>query len=183
MRPLVLSHLAVIILLVSWLLPVSRIWWDQLDVAVFRVLNGSLAYAEWWRVLWAFGNIRPADVFFGAVMLLTILLWLWGRPREVQNMKCAALGAVAVFMFAIPFLLHPVIHTWIGYNRYSPTLVVDGALWLSKLVPWLNVKDVSINSFPGDHAYILSTFMAFFWYLGPRRTAVTISVRDTRRMP
>lgn len=176
MKTLVLSNLAAIILLVSWLSPVTRVWWDQLDVAVFHVLNGSLAYAKWWQILWALGNIRLADVFFGAMMLLIILSWLWGRPREVQNMKIAALGALAVFQLVVPFLLHPIIHILIGYKRYSPTLAVDGALWLTKLVPWLNAKDISITSFPGDHAYILISSAMVFWYLGPRRTAITFSV-------
>ncbi len=176
MKTLVLSNLVAIILLVSWLLPLTRVWWDQLDVAVFQALNGSLAYAKWWQILWALGNIRLADVFFGAMMLLIILSWMWGRPREVQNMKVAALGALGVFQLAIPFLLHPIIHVLIGYKRYSPTLAVDGALWLTKLVPWLNAKDISITSFPGDHAYILISSAIVFWYLGPRRTAITFSV-------
>jgi membrane-associated phospholipid phosphatase len=176
MKPLILSHLAAFILLGSWLLPVSRGWWDQLDVAVFKVLNGSLVYAEWWQVLWALGNIRLADVFSGLLLLAILILWLWGRPRGVQNMKIATLGALGVFLAVMPLILHPVIQTWLGYLRHSPTIVVDGSLWLSKLVPWLKTKDVSISSFPGDHAYILITLMLFFWYLGPRRTAVTITI-------
>ena len=175
-RQLVLSHLAAIILLASWLLPVSRGWWDQLDVAVFRFLNGSLRLGELWQILWALGNIRLTDVFFGALMLLVIILWLWGRPREIQNMKCAAFGGLAMFLVATPLVLHLVIQTWLGYSRYSPSLVVDGALRLSKLVPSIDSKDVAITSFPGDHAFVLITFTAFFWYLGPRRFAVTASV-------
>ncbi len=176
MKPLVLSHLAAIILAGSWLWPVTRSWWDQLDIALFKVLNGSLAYADWWQTLWALGNIRLMDVFSAGLLLVILILWLWGRPRDVQNMKIAILGALGVFLAVMPQVLHPVIQVWFGYLRYSPTLEVDGALWLSKLVPSLNAKDVSISSFPGDHAYILITLMLFFCYLGPRRYAVTISI-------
>jgi membrane-associated phospholipid phosphatase len=176
MKPLVLSHLAAIILAGSWLWPVTRSWWDQLDIALFKVLNGSLAYADWWQTLWALGNIRLIDVFSAGLLLVILISWLWGRPRDIQNMKIAILGALGVFLAVIPQVLHPVIQVWFGYLRHSPTLEVDGALWLSKLVPSLNAKDVSISSFPGDHAYILITFMLFFCYLGPRRYAVTISI-------
>lgn len=176
MKPLIASHLAAILLLASWLLPLPRSWWDQLDLAAFGMLNGSLAYAEWWQTLWALGNIRLTDVFFGALMLVIILFWLWGRPREVQNMKCAAVGALGVFLAVMPQVLHPVIQIGFGYSRLSPTLVVDGALLLSKLVPAINAKDVSVSSFPGDHAYILMTLILFFWYLGPRRISVTVTV-------
>ncbi|MHA1163967.1 MAG: phosphatase PAP2 family protein [Alphaproteobacteria bacterium] len=176
MKPLVLSHLAAIIIVGSWLWPVSRGWWDQLDVAVFKVLNGSLAYADWWQTLWAFGNIRLMDVFSGALLLVILISWLWGRPRDVQNMKIATLGALVAFLVVIPQVSHTVIQSWFGYLRHSPTLVVDGALRLSKLVPTLNAKDVSISSFPGDHAYTLFILMIFFWYLGPRRYAVTVSI-------
>ena len=112
-RPLIASHLAAIVLLASWLLPVSRGWWDQLDVAVFRLLNGSLHLDEWWQVFWALANHRLTDVFSTVLISLLIVAWLWGSPREVQNMKCAALGALTLFLGAVPLLLHPVIHVWI----------------------------------------------------------------------
>jgi len=175
-RPLILSHLAAIILMASWLLPASRGWWDQLDLAVFRLLNGSLLLGEWWQVFWALANHRLTDLFSTALILLLIVSWLWGNPREVQNMKCAALGALTLFLIAVPLLLHPVIHVWIGYGRHSPTLVVDGALWLTKLIPSIDSKDVSRFSFPGDHAFILFSLAAFFWCLGPRRIAVAASM-------
>lgn len=157
-------------------MPVSRVWWDQLDVAVFKLLNGSLTYGGWWQTLWALGNIRWMDVVSGAMLLTILVSWLWGRSRDVQNMKIATLGALLVFLVTIPQLSHMVIQDWFGYLRYSPSLVVDGALMLSKLVPALNAKDVSISSFPGDHAYTLFAFMTFFWYLGPRRYAILVSV-------
>ncbi len=176
MKPLILSHLAAIIVVGSWLWPLTRVWWDHLDVAVFKTLNGSLAYGGWWQTLWALGNIRLMDVVSGALLLVILISWLWGRPRGVQNMKIATLGALLVFLVAIPQISHEVIQDWFGYLRHSPTLVVDGALMLSKLVPALNAKDVSISSFPGDHAYTLFVFMVFFWYLGPRRYAVMVSI-------
>lgn len=176
LRPLVLTHLAAIVLVASWILPVSRRWWDQLDVAVFRLLNGSLGLGEGWQMFWALANHRLTDLLSGALMLLLFVSWLWGRPRDVQNMKCASLGALAPLMGVVILFLHPFIIKWIGYARPSPTLVLDGVLWLSELVPSIEAKIADRSSFPGDHAFILVSFALFFMYLGPRRVAVTASM-------
>ncbi|HDL17319.1 MAG TPA: hypothetical protein ENH27_05715 [Rhizobiales bacterium] len=160
----------------SWILPVSRGWWDRLDVAAFRFLNGSLSLGEWWQVLWALANNRGTDVFSGTLILLLIVSWLWGRPRDVQNMKLASLGALLLFMGAVIMSLHPLIIKWIGYARPSPTLVLDGVFWLDKLVPSIDAKVADRSSFPGDHAFILVTFALFFIFLGPWRTAAVASL-------
>ncbi|MFQ5626053.1 MAG: phosphatase PAP2 family protein [Methyloligellaceae bacterium] len=175
-RPLIASHLVAIIILASWLLPVSRSWWDQLDVAVFRLLNGSLRLGEWWQMLWALANHRLSDVLSAMLILLLILSWLWGRPRDIQNLKCAAFGAFALFAGAVLLLLHPVIRRGFDYTRPGPSLVVDEALRLTTLVPSIDAKDADRSSFLGDHAFILITIALFFIYLGPRRFAIAASI-------
>jgi len=49
LKSLLWFHLVAAILLASWFLPVTRGLWDQLDVAVFLLLNGSLALGQWWQ--------------------------------------------------------------------------------------------------------------------------------------
>jgi len=127
-------------------------------------------------MLWALANHRLTDVLSGVLMLLLVVSWFWGRPREVQNLKCAAFGVLTLFLGAVPILMHPVIRRGIDYTRPGPSLLVDGALRLSTLVPSIDAKDMERSSFPWDPAFILITFAAFFLYLGPRRTAVMASV-------
>ena len=59
-----------------------------------------------------------------------------------------------------------VLRFWIGYFRPSPTLAIEGLTRLSERVPGIEFKETSRLSFPGDHAFILSTFLLFFWYFG-----------------
>lgn len=172
LRLLALIHLALFFYLASWLFPVTGAWWDQLDVAVFRTFNGSLRFGEWWQVLWALANARITDLFSGALVLLLILSWLWGRPRDVQNMKLASLGALLLVLGAAIILLHPIVIKWIGFSRPSPTLVLDGVYWLDQLVPSIDAKVADRSSFPGDHAFILATFALFFVFLGPWKVAL-----------
>ncbi len=172
LRLLVLTQLVAIVIVASWVFPVSRGWWDQLDVAAFRFFNGSLNLGEWWQIFWAAANHRITDVFSGTLLVLLVLSWLWGRPREEQNMMCASFGALLLVMGAVIISLHPLIIKWIGFARASPTLVLDDVMWLDKLVPWIDAKVADRSSFPGDHAFILASFALFFWFLGPRRIAI-----------
>jgi membrane-associated phospholipid phosphatase len=171
-KSLVWLHLAAAILIVSWIWPVSRMWWDQLDEATFRLLNGSLHLGESWQYFWALANHRSVDLLSGGVSALVVLWWLWGHPREIQNKRCAALGGLAVTLLVIPFTAHIIIKFVLDFQRHSPSLVIDGALRLNELVPSFETKDISIYSFPGDHAFILFTIGLFYCFLAPRKIVV-----------
>lgn len=171
-KSLIWFHLVALVLILSWLWPFTRELWDQLDEGIFRVLNGSLRFGESWQYFWALANHRSVDLLSGGLSGLVVLWWLWGRPREVQNKICAALGGLAITLLVIPFTAHIIIKFAMHYERYSPSLVIDGALRLNELVPSFETKDISIYSFPGDHAFILCTVALFYWLLAPRKFVV-----------
>ena len=162
-------HVIAVLLIASWILPVTRIAWDLLDVAVFRALNGSLALGDGWLQFWAAANHRSVDLISGSLCAAIIIWWVWGERREVQNMRAASLGALAIPLLVIPFTVHLLIRTVLPFQRHSPTLVVDDALLFSELAPGLGTKDISIYSFPGDHAFILFSITLFFWFYAARR--------------
>ena len=162
-------HVISALLIASWVVPATRSLWDQLDLAAFRALNGLLALGEGWLVFWAAANNRAVDLVSGSLCAAIILWWVWGEPREVQNRRAAALGALSVPLLVIPFTTHLLIRLVFEGQRYSPTLVVDDALLFSKLLPDFDTKDISIYSFPGDHSFILFTITFFFWFYAPRK--------------
>ena len=162
-------HIISALLIASWIVPPTRALWDMLDLAAFRALNGLLALGEGSLVFWAAANHRAVDLLSGSFCAAIILWWLWGEPRAVQNRRAAALGALAVPLLVIPFTVHLLIRFVFDGQRYSPTLVVDDALLFSKLLPQFETKDISIYSFPGDHAFILFSVTSFFWFYAPRK--------------
>ncbi len=162
-------HVIAAVLIVSWIVPVTRSAWDLVDVSVFRALNGSLTLGEGWLLFWAAANHRSVDLISGSLCAAIIVWWVWGERREVQNTRVAALGALAVPLLVIPFTVHILIRTVLPFQRHSPTLVVDDALRFSELLPGLGAKDISIYSFPGDHSFILFSVAFFFWFYAARR--------------
>lgn len=171
-KSLIRYHAVAAILILSWVWPTSRMWWDQLDEAAFALLNGSLRLGEGWQFFWALANTRLVDVLSGGVSALVVVWWLWGRPRDIQNKICAALGGLAVTLMVVPFTAHIIIRLGANFQRYSPSLVIDGAMRLNELVPSFETKDISIYSFPGDHAFILSAVALFYGLLAPRKIVV-----------
>ncbi len=167
--PFIGSHVAAAVLIVSWIFPPTRNLWDLLDIAVFKVLNGSLALGEGWLNFWAFANHRSVDLVSGSLCAAIIIWWVWGERRDIQNRRAAALGALTVPLLVIPFTAHLLIKFVFNFQRYSPTLVIDDALRLTKLMPGFETKDISIYSFPGDHAFILFSIAFYFWYYANRK--------------
>ncbi len=157
------------LLLGSRFLPPLDSVWGQLDLAVFRLTNASLAWGYPWQVFWALTNHRAFDAVAGGVFLVIFLIFIvQGRGLEA---RCARLAAGA-FIFAWTVMALDFSSDWVfNFRHPSPTLVVEGALRLSELVPWVELKDASGASFPGDHGTALIMFMAMIgfyagWRLG-----------------
>ena len=171
-KALLISSALALLLVASWLTPATRQLWDGFDLAVFRLLNDSLALGHGWQMFWAVANYRALDLLPAALILAVFVASIWGRPRDVQNQRWALLGVLAAVLIFVPPLMELVVHETLHYSRPSPTLMLDDTLRLSQLVPSIKAKDASPACFPGDHAFVLLTVTSFFWYVGRRRDAL-----------
>ncbi|OEC36786.1 PAP2 superfamily protein [Pseudomonas cuatrocienegasensis] len=164
LRPLLFCHLIAILLLVSWRWPVTRVYWDALDLALFHLLNAPVHDAGLWAHIWAIGSMRPVDLGVGVVMLAIMLKGgLVLRSEQVR---------LALFAFVTTLLVMLLIRVGfadlvrlLDWQRPSASLVVEGAARLSELFPewearW-NMKDSASRSFPGDHASVLLLWALF----------------------
>ncbi len=161
----------------TWLMPITRTSWDQLDLLVFRALNGSLALGTWWQKFWAVANWRGFDAVSGAVMLL--IVWQAFRDRQIHKSASAwiSLGVLAAGILVMRQVVgETVINHWLQYHRPSPTLVLDNAWRLSELVPEIRSKDASQWSFPGDHGFVLISITLYLSYIGSQKSTKRAAV-------
>ena len=158
------SHVVAALLIASWIMPPFEGMWAVVDELLFKSLNGSLEASRQLQVFWAAANHRSVDLVSGTLTTLLVLWWLRSETRDVQNWRCAMLGAVAIPVILAPFFAHWVLEQVFYFERPSPTLVYKDALRLTELVPDLATKDASRYSFPGDHAFVLFSILIFFVY-------------------
>lgn len=147
-------------LLGSWLYTPTREWWDALDVATFRLLNDSLEGRPGWQVLWAAANHRAADLVPLTLMLWLLSRWVFGDDGLRAARRSAVLVAAACFMVIGRQVARL---EFFDIDRRSPTRVLDDVFRLSELVPWIDAKDGSGHSFPGDHCLFLMMLAIFLW--------------------
>ena len=167
-RPLLICHIAALLLLASWLWAPSRALWDQFDLQLFALLNDPVHSAGLWAQTWAIGSMRPVDLGVGllmlAVMLKADLVFSGAQVRKALYAFLVTL--IAMLLFRVGFADLVKLMDW---QRPSPSLVVEGAARLTELFPtweerW-DMKDSASRSFPGDHASVLliwAMFMSFF---------------------
>jgi membrane-associated phospholipid phosphatase len=148
------------LLLGSWFLPPTRAWWDLLDVATFRTLNGSLDGPRAWQVFWAAANHRAADL-----VPLAFMLWLLARYVFAGTLQQAAQRSALLAAAVCAMLIARQVAEFDAFevDRNSPTWVLDDPIRLSELVPWIDAKDASRHSFPGDHCLFLTMLAIFTW--------------------
>lgn len=147
----------------SWLLPVTRSWWSQLDMAIFYSLNGSLGYQPFWDWTCALSSTRLFDLLIAFIMFMMLTRKkLVDRFSEKNSYTPLTVFLSAlVVLVAIRFLFTK-LSIIMGWQHHSPSLVLDNAFRLSEHFPllehYIEVKDRSSRSFPGDHASIV-----FLW--------------------
>ncbi len=125
----------------------------------FLITNASLGQIDFWDSIWAVSNYRPFDLVAALTMAL-IFAWPGfqrGQPGVINLISRAFIGAM------IGSFAKAIIHEILTLNRHSPTLMYSSSQRLSELVPWINTKDASSNSFPGDHGLILLTLTLYGW--------------------
>ncbi|MDB2414489.1 phosphatase PAP2 family protein [Rickettsiales bacterium] len=158
--PLIISLCLSSLILLSWLHPYSRQYWDIIDEYIFFFANGSLEDNQHWQYFWAIANNRAFDLI-PACLILSLYAHFCMNNKDHLSTHIAN----GFFMAIYCFLSLQIAHILMDFDRKSPTLILEPAYLLSELVPSIKAKDMSGRSFPGDHATILlmvSYFMLFY---------------------
>jgi membrane-associated phospholipid phosphatase len=148
------------IILLSWLYPPIREYWDAADRAVFFFLNGSIATPSTWSAMWALLNSRVMDLA-PLILLLPFLLvpdLLIKRDQRIH--ACFHLLILLLILLVIRTIFEDAVEA-LKWRGKSPSLTLQPVYLLSEMYPSLDPKDMSKGSFPGDHAGVLMAVACF----------------------
>jgi len=153
-----------LILIASWIWPVTRGLWTNLDETIFTAVNSTLAIGKGWAGIWAVGNSRYFDFVVGLIMLTLILRKnLIFQSLEVRRALFTMAGLMGLLVIMHAALSYVV--TKMGWQHQSPSRVMDNTVYLHKIFPEMKrharMKDTSPRSFPGDHASVLILWAMF----------------------
>lgn len=179
---LVICNLVALGILASWLWQPTRQLWDHLDINVFRSLNNPLSTNAVWAHVWAIGNMRYADI--GMALITLGALAKGGLIFDNTRVRGAFYGFLALLLLLFLIRIGPVreVMMILDWHRASPSLLVDGAVRITKMFPgWKDswyMKDSSNHCFPGDHAAVVLLWLLFIWPFaspGKRTLAAVLS--------
>lgn len=155
-----------LILLLSWFLEPTRSMWLTIDDKVFWTLNSSLADKRAWQVFWAAANNRAVDIITGLSLVGLFAHFVLHSDRDRID------SIISVFLTIVGLgIAGSQIGKAMAVSRWSGTMLHPEALRLSELVTWIPTKDISGDSFPGDHATVLLIVAGIVTYYLPRSYA------------
>jgi membrane-associated phospholipid phosphatase len=162
-----LCYIGIALLLGSFALP----FWETVDLAAFTFCNSTLKkFPTAWATFWACANHSLADWVEDGCILGFYALSVWKTPKGERKMRICQFAFSVVFTALIILLVNRLLcRDLLQLRRESPTLVFPHCHHLSELVPWLEMKEVSSKSFPGDHATTALLFATTYaFYAGKR---------------
>lgn len=168
-KSILIAWVIVSILIVSWLIPLTRLFWDYLDAVSYLFLHRFFLQTDVSQKFWAVMNSRIADNMSHAIFILIFIRYLFTHNQ--QAIKKKVLKVLFVFLTVILSVvlskgIQSELNNHISIKRDSPSLVLGYDVALSKVLPGLeNVKDASQRSFPGDHAMTLCLLCGFIFWL------------------
>jgi Kdo2-lipid A phosphotransferase len=172
-KALILCHGIIVFLLITFLVPQLRPFWDSIDRATFTYLNQSLENRPYWQVFWALANHSTADWIEDIFILIFFIVYIVrltpkNRRRGIANLLFCTVYIAMIILFVNRYFFRE----YCVIYRDSPTYVLDSSVRLSEYVPWLNLKDRSSKSFPGDHATTAILFAASYAYFAGRKLGI-----------
>ena len=167
---LLLWHIIAAVLFASLFWPVTKVYWEMVDIAFFKMINSTLRNHPNWQLFWACANHKLADWVEDLCILCFFIAYVRRSHKNLRKRKIAELVFCILYIGAIIYFINRTLFREnLCIPRPSPTLVVDGSVRLSEEIPWMSIKDDSSYSFPGDHGTTALLFAASFFYLaGPR---------------
>jgi len=150
------------LLFASWLYPLTRAGWDALDTLVFYWLNGSLESGKYWQAFWAIVNWRPFDLIAAGLIMIMSFVWIYRREQSDRLGLLAGLTLLLAMILATRFSAAFLLYIT-DYQRYSPSITLEPSYRLSELVTWIAAKDYHKDCFPGDHGYVVTACITYFF--------------------
>lgn len=170
LKKLLYWNLLSIFLLLSFISPYGKIVWDLIDLSCFRVLNNSLRYSQLWKLFWAFANHKNADWIQDGIILLFFILSFRAMPNKRAIRKLAEIVFLLIYgALVIVCINMQLFRKHLDIYRPSPTVIEENCVRLSKELPWLEIKDRSLKSFPADHGTTALLFAAGFSFFTSSR--------------
>lgn len=157
-RRLWIIHLCIALLCFSWMLPATRILWEQLDHVAFYTFNCWISHQPLIQKIWAVFNISTMDWVHDIVMLSFFIVYIFVRRAGRLYRACQTCLCVCLFACII-LCVNRGIFEYVKIRRPSPTLVHDDAILLSAKNTGFQVKDRSRKSYPGDHGTTALIFL------------------------
>lgn len=158
--PLILMHLAALLLMLSFISPTGFELWRHLDRSLFLALNGTLSEGGTWAWAWAWANTRYKDMLLALIMLMLIVFPGFGFRRP--QLQQALVGFLALMIVLVPLrYFFYEFSKQLDLSGLSPSLVLSPVYLLTEMFPDIPAKDGSSRSFPGDHATVLILWAAY----------------------
>lgn len=167
-----------ILLNFSWIFPLTRNLWNALDTHFFFFLNALIENSLFLQTFWAVASQRLVDQASEIVMVFLAICYVYSGNEEEVGKRWKEVGFLILSVFCAflvsKFLLTALIKG-LGFKRASPTLVYPDAFRLSQTSLSVGIKDLSNQSFPGDHAIVLMTWAWMLCYFWGRKSAPLIA--------
>ncbi|PWU06336.1 MAG: hypothetical protein C5B43_01905 [Verrucomicrobia bacterium] len=167
-KAIIIAWIVITGLVISWLVPLTRLIWDYLDAITYLSLHSSFLQTEFSQKFWAVMNSRIADNASHSIFILIFLYSIFKNNGELVKKKtCKVLFILLTTVLSVLASkgIQSELSKHFTIKRESPSLVLGRDVALSQVLPNLkNVKDASQRSFPGDHAMTLFLLYGFiFW--------------------
>jgi membrane-associated phospholipid phosphatase len=170
-KSFIVCQLIIFALVGSFLWPVTRHFWNILDIAIFKSLNGTLIDHSFAQHFWAFVNHKKADLVEDFVFLFFFIIGIRKAPDKWRR-SAQFIFMILVAGSCIYFVNRTLLRAHIIFPRESPSLVVTPCVRVSEQIPWLTIKDETAASFPGDHATTLLLFAALYSFFAGKRLGI-----------
>ncbi len=168
-KGILIAWFLVAILIASWIIPITRLFWNYLDAMTYLSLHSFFLQTDFSQKFWAIMNSRIADNTSHAIFILIFLRYIFipnGQLLKKRIFKVIYVLLAVVLSVLLSKGIQSEISNHFSIKRDSPSLVLGYDVALSKVLPGLeNVKDSSQRSFPGDHAMTLCLLCGFIFWL------------------
>lgn len=173
LKLLLLWHIIAALLFASLFWPLTKEYWDVIDVAFFKWINSSLRDRPSWQLFWALANHKLADWIEDLCVLCFFIVYVKRAHKTLRAYRISQLLFCVFYIGAIIYFINRMLfRETLNIPRLSPTLVVDESVHLSDEITWMSIKDDSSKSFPGDHGTTALLFAASFSYLAGWRLGI-----------